>query len=182
MLNTGFHCTGISALGQGYPCWKRGSDPTQFLTSWLLALLARPVLIPPSLSQRLTFSLLSVTLLVSFGSSMLYGYNLAVVNSPAEVRDGQTLWEQGKWLCIPPLEGGGTAVQQPHIKTLAFSLSSRPERNGMGGTAESMFMCTKLVPLGRQGLEIWPQPPCFSLSALCAISKSSLGLSGAETC
>ncbi|NXL41180.1 GTR9 protein, partial [Podilymbus podiceps] len=30
-----------------------------------------------------TFPLLSVTLLVSFGSSMLYGYNLAVVNSPA---------------------------------------------------------------------------------------------------
>ncbi|XP_030132139.4 solute carrier family 2, facilitated glucose transporter member 5-like isoform X1 [Taeniopygia guttata] len=33
---------------------------------------------------HLTFPLLSVTLLVSFGSSMLYGYNLAVVNSPAE--------------------------------------------------------------------------------------------------
>ncbi|NXD01902.1 GTR9 protein, partial [Certhia familiaris] len=32
----------------------------------------------------ITFPLLSVTLLVSFGSSMLYGYNLAVVNSPAE--------------------------------------------------------------------------------------------------
>ncbi|KFV58107.1 Solute carrier family 2, facilitated glucose transporter member 9, partial [Tyto alba] len=31
----------------------------------------------------LAFPLLSVTLLVSFGSSMLYGYNLAVVNSPA---------------------------------------------------------------------------------------------------
>ncbi|NXF37360.1 GTR9 protein, partial [Nyctibius bracteatus] len=31
----------------------------------------------------LTFPLLSVTLLVSFGSSTLYGYNLAVVNSPA---------------------------------------------------------------------------------------------------
>ncbi|KFQ98078.1 Solute carrier family 2, facilitated glucose transporter member 9, partial [Opisthocomus hoazin] len=31
----------------------------------------------------LTLPLLSVTLLVSFGSSMLYGYNLAVVNSPA---------------------------------------------------------------------------------------------------
>ncbi|NXE81952.1 GTR9 protein, partial [Cochlearius cochlearius] len=30
----------------------------------------------------LTFPLLSVSLLVSFGSSMLYGYNLAVVNSP----------------------------------------------------------------------------------------------------
>uniref|UniRef100_A0A8C2UEQ7 Solute carrier family 2, facilitated glucose transporter member 5 n=1 Tax=Coturnix japonica TaxID=93934 RepID=A0A8C2UEQ7_COTJA len=33
--------------------------------------------------QRLTCPLISVTLLVSFGSSMLYGYNLAVVNSPA---------------------------------------------------------------------------------------------------
>ncbi|XP_035185978.1 solute carrier family 2, facilitated glucose transporter member 9-like [Oxyura jamaicensis] len=33
--------------------------------------------------RHLTFPLLSVTLLVSFGSSMLYGYNLAVVNSPA---------------------------------------------------------------------------------------------------
>uniref|UniRef100_A0A672TPB8 Solute carrier family 2, facilitated glucose transporter member 5 n=1 Tax=Strigops habroptila TaxID=2489341 RepID=A0A672TPB8_STRHB len=41
------------------------------------------VLIPLPLSQHLTFPLLSVTLLVSFGSSMLYGYNLAVVNSPA---------------------------------------------------------------------------------------------------
>ncbi|KAM6266178.1 solute carrier family 2, facilitated glucose transporter member 5-like [Porphyrio hochstetteri] len=40
----------------------------------------------PGLGQgcrHLTFPLLSVTLLVSFGSSMLYGYNLAVVNSPA---------------------------------------------------------------------------------------------------
>uniref|UniRef100_A0A8V0ZBK0 Solute carrier family 2, facilitated glucose transporter member 5 n=1 Tax=Gallus gallus TaxID=9031 RepID=A0A8V0ZBK0_CHICK len=35
------------------------------------------------ISGRLTCPLLSVTLLVSFGSSMLYGYNLAVVNSPA---------------------------------------------------------------------------------------------------
>uniref|UniRef100_A0A8C0IF16 Solute carrier family 2, facilitated glucose transporter member 5 n=1 Tax=Bubo bubo TaxID=30461 RepID=A0A8C0IF16_BUBBB len=45
--------------------------------------LAGDVLISPPLSQHLTFPLLSVTLLVSFGSSMLYGYNLAVVNSPA---------------------------------------------------------------------------------------------------
>ncbi|XP_007422141.1 solute carrier family 2, facilitated glucose transporter member 5-like [Python bivittatus] len=42
----------------------------------------------PSAFQRkitghLTFPLLAVTLLSSFGSSMLYGYNLAVVNSPA---------------------------------------------------------------------------------------------------
>ncbi|GLD60938.1 solute carrier family 2 member 15b, partial [Lates japonicus] len=33
---------------------------------------------------HLTKSLLAVAFLASFGSSMLYGYNLAVVNSPAE--------------------------------------------------------------------------------------------------
>lgn len=35
--------------------------------------------------QQLTASLLAVAFLTSFGSSMLYGYNLAVVNSPAGV-------------------------------------------------------------------------------------------------
>ncbi|XP_054839885.1 solute carrier family 2, facilitated glucose transporter member 9-like [Eublepharis macularius] len=35
------------------------------------------------MTGHLTFPLLAVTLLSSFGSSMLYGYNLAVVNSPA---------------------------------------------------------------------------------------------------
>lgn len=37
--------------------------------------------------QHLTSSLLAVAFLSSFGSSMLYGYNLAVVNSPAQVTD-----------------------------------------------------------------------------------------------
>ncbi|XP_072335845.1 solute carrier family 2 member 15b [Scyliorhinus torazame] len=36
------------------------------------------------ISGHLTWPLLSVTILTSFGSSMAYGYNLAVVNSPAE--------------------------------------------------------------------------------------------------
>ncbi|XP_065699555.1 solute carrier family 2, facilitated glucose transporter member 5-like [Patagioenas fasciata] len=35
------------------------------------------------ITGHLTFPLVSVAFLVSFGSSMLYGYNLAVVNSPA---------------------------------------------------------------------------------------------------
>lgn len=35
--------------------------------------------------QPLTKSLLAAAFLSSFGSSLLYGYNLAVVNSPAEV-------------------------------------------------------------------------------------------------
>lgn len=40
---------------------------------------------PPSFPQHLTKPLLAVAFLASFGSSMLYGFNLAVVNSPAQV-------------------------------------------------------------------------------------------------
>uniref|UniRef100_A0A8V5FKF4 Uncharacterized protein n=1 Tax=Melopsittacus undulatus TaxID=13146 RepID=A0A8V5FKF4_MELUD len=63
------------------------------------------VLIPLPLSQHLTFSLLSVTLLVSFGSSMLYGYNLAVVNSPHIKAFYNTTWSQryGHGLAPGPL-------------------------------------------------------------------------------
>ncbi|KAG5278629.1 hypothetical protein AALO_G00101050 [Alosa alosa] len=48
--------------------------------------MAEEVLIESSgkISGHLTKSLLAVAFLSSFGSSMLYGYNLAVVNSPAE--------------------------------------------------------------------------------------------------
>ncbi|KAG8435379.1 hypothetical protein GDO86_013364 [Hymenochirus boettgeri] len=44
----------------------------------------KKVLTSEQITGRLTFSLLAVSLLSSFGSSMLYGYNLAVVNSPSE--------------------------------------------------------------------------------------------------
>ncbi|XP_039639444.1 solute carrier family 2 member 15a [Perca fluviatilis] len=46
--------------------------------------MAEEVLIPSSgkITSQLTSSLLAVAFLTSFGSSMLYGYNLAVVNSP----------------------------------------------------------------------------------------------------
>ncbi|XP_073411906.1 solute carrier family 2, facilitated glucose transporter member 9-like isoform X6 [Dendrobates tinctorius] len=40
------------------------------------------------IAGHLTFPLLAVSLLSSFGSSMLYGYNLAVVNTPSEKRNG----------------------------------------------------------------------------------------------
>ncbi|XP_042315011.1 solute carrier family 2, facilitated glucose transporter member 9-like [Sceloporus undulatus] len=42
-----------------------------------------PSFIHRKITGHLTFPLLAVTVLSSFGSSMLYGYNLAVVNSPA---------------------------------------------------------------------------------------------------
>lgn len=142
------------------------------MTPWLLALLARAVLILPPLSQHLTFPLLSVTLLVSFGSSMLYGYNLAVVNSPAEVRVGQPLWEQGKWLCIPPLEGGVTAVQKPHT---GIFLEQPPRGEQHGRDVRVRVHVRQTGPLRKEGLQSWPQPPCSSLSAVCSIFKSSLG-------
>lgn len=49
-----------------------------------LALLCHVLMCTLCLTQ-LTKSLLAVAFLSSFGSSMLYGFNLAVVNSPAEV-------------------------------------------------------------------------------------------------
>ncbi|XP_061588614.1 solute carrier family 2 member 15b [Cololabis saira] len=52
-------------------------------------------------SGHLTPSLLAVAFLSSFGSSMLYGYNLAVVNSPSEYIKAfynETLIEQHDWI------------------------------------------------------------------------------------
>ena len=39
----------------------------------------------PFVPQRLTLVLALATLIAPFGSSFQYGYNVAVVNSPAEV-------------------------------------------------------------------------------------------------
>ncbi|TKS69116.1 Solute carrier family 2, facilitated glucose transporter member 5 [Collichthys lucidus] len=50
--------------------------------------------------KHLTKSLLAVAFLASFGSSMLYGYNLAVVNSPAQfIKDfyNESLIEEFDW-------------------------------------------------------------------------------------
>lgn len=49
--------------------------------------------------QHLTKSLLAVAFLSSFGSSMLYGYNLAVVNSPSQVgvTGGRLHWSHVAW-------------------------------------------------------------------------------------
>ncbi|XP_015239790.1 PREDICTED: solute carrier family 2, facilitated glucose transporter member 5-like [Cyprinodon variegatus] len=52
------------------------------------------------ITGNLTWSLLAVAFLASFGSSMLYGFNLAVVNSPAEYIKAfynETLTENHHW-------------------------------------------------------------------------------------
>jgi len=116
---------------------------------------AGAVLIPPLLSQHLTLPLLSVTLLVSFGSSMLYGYNLAVVNSPAVVREGQPLREQGKGSASLPgrVEGSLPTSKCWHFPwAFPWACREQPEeRDGVGG---SLCSCTppKLANPGRQGL------------------------------
>lgn len=124
-----------------------------------LAFLARAVLIHlPSLSQNLTFPLVSVTLLVSFGSSMLYGYNLAVVNSPAVVRKGQPAWEQGKGSVSLPGRVEGSLPGNPASKCWHFPWAvdhreQSEEKDGMGGTLEPVCLYPPmLVTPGRQEL------------------------------
>lgn len=70
-------------------------------------------------------------------------------------------------MALHPSSGGwrDSCPAAPHQNT-GILLEQSPERNGMGRTSESMFMYSKLVSLGKQGLESWLQPPCFSLSAL----------------
>ncbi|NXS55380.1 GTR9 protein, partial [Brachypteracias leptosomus] len=88
----------------------------------------------------LTFSLLSATLLVSFGSSMLYGYNLAVVNSPAEHIKTfyNATWSQryGHGLALAPL-------------TLLYSLTV--SIFALGGLVGSLLVGVLVERYGRNG-------------------------------
>ncbi|NXP75336.1 GTR9 protein, partial [Ramphastos sulfuratus] len=88
----------------------------------------------------LTFPLLSVTLLVSFGSSMLYGYNLAVVNSPAVHIKAfyNTTWAQryGHGLAPGPL-------------TLLYSLTV--SIFALGGLVGSLLVGVLVDRYGRNG-------------------------------
>ncbi|XP_071895825.1 solute carrier family 2, facilitated glucose transporter member 9-like isoform X6 [Anas platyrhynchos] len=92
------------------------------------------------ITRRLTFPLLSVTLLVSFGSSMLYGYNLAVVNSPAvHIKDFyNTTWSQryGHGLAPGPL-------------TLLYSLTV--STFALGGLGGSLLVGLLVAHYGRRG-------------------------------
>lgn len=129
------------------------------------------VLIPSPLPQRLTFPLLSVTLLVSFGSSMLYGYNLAVVNSPAVVRDGVRVvrdslaGSRAQWWDPGPMPNAG------------FALKPTPER-----AAQGQEQCVRDVGPW-VGVTPWKaglgKPPAAT-PALRGSPKSSLNPTGTE--
>ncbi|XP_074963816.1 solute carrier family 2, facilitated glucose transporter member 9-like isoform X1 [Phalacrocorax aristotelis] len=92
------------------------------------------------ITGHLTFPLLLVTFLVSFGSSMLYGYNLAVVNSPAVYIKAfyNTTWSRryGHGLASGPL-------------TLLYSLTV--SIFALGGLVGSLLVGLLVERYGRNG-------------------------------
>uniref|UniRef100_A0A8B9RWZ3 Major facilitator superfamily (MFS) profile domain-containing protein n=1 Tax=Accipiter nisus TaxID=211598 RepID=A0A8B9RWZ3_9AVES len=93
------------------------------------------------ITGHLTFPLLSVTFLVSFGSSMLYGYNLAVMNSPAVHIKAfyNATWSQryGHGLASGPL-------------TLLYSLTV--SIFALGGLVGSLLVGVLVEQYGRNGV------------------------------
>ncbi|XP_021253215.1 solute carrier family 2, facilitated glucose transporter member 5-like [Numida meleagris] len=120
--------------------------------SQALGLLSSPPPHPPTdekgtpqpsrdIGGRLTCPLLSVTLLVSFGSSMLYGYNLAVVNSPAAHIKAfyNATWSQRYGHGLPP--GSLTLLYSLTISIFA-----------LGGLGGSLLVGTLVTRYGRHGM------------------------------
>uniref|UniRef100_A0A8C9SQ15 Solute carrier family 2 member 15a n=1 Tax=Scleropages formosus TaxID=113540 RepID=A0A8C9SQ15_SCLFO len=108
---------------------------------------------------HLTTSLLAVTLLTSFGSSMLYGYNLAVVNSPAGyIKDfyNRTI-----------VSRNGTGVSE---KTLTVMYSLTVSVFAIGGLVGSLLVGILVTKFGRKGTVV-------NSSVLVFIAGSLMGLS-----
>ncbi|XP_018430901.1 PREDICTED: solute carrier family 2, facilitated glucose transporter member 9-like, partial [Nanorana parkeri] len=109
---------------------------------------------------RLTFPLLAVALLTSFGSSMLYGFNLAVVNSPSEHIKAfyNSTWHQryGQFLEQGPL-------------TILYSLTVSVF--ALGGMLGSLFVGILVSRLGRKGTVIKSSPLVFIAGALMGFSR-----------
>ncbi|XP_063347662.1 solute carrier family 2 member 15a [Pelmatolapia mariae] len=104
--------------------------------------MAEEVLIPPSgkITSHLTASLLAVAFLTSFGSSMLYGYNLAVVNSPAVyIKDFYNKTVVGR---------NGTGLSEETL-TLMYSLTVSVF--AVGGLLGSLIVGMLVTRYGRKG-------------------------------
>ncbi|TMS23738.1 Solute carrier family 2, facilitated glucose transporter member 9 [Larimichthys crocea] len=90
--------------------------------------------------KHLTKSLLAVAFLASFGSSMLYGYNLAVVNSPAQfIKDfyNESLIEEFDW------------TLDEEVVTVLYSLTV--SIFAIGGMAGSLLVGKLVTKYGRKG-------------------------------
>ncbi|XP_066477571.1 solute carrier family 2, facilitated glucose transporter member 9-like [Tiliqua scincoides] len=124
---------------------------------------SRPPLVShKKISGHLTFPLLAVTVLSSFGSSMLYGYNLAVVNSPAVHIKAfyNATWSRryGKGLAQGPL-------------TLMYSLTV--SIFALGGLVGSLPVGMLVTHYGRNGTLVRSNLLVFLAGMLMGLSRYS---------
>ncbi|KAM8924470.1 solute carrier family 2, facilitated glucose transporter member 9-like [Pelodytes ibericus] len=112
------------------------------------------------ITGHLTFPLLAVSLLSSFGSSMLYGYNLAVVNSPSEFIKA---FYNATWV---------RRYQQPLAEnqlTLMYSLTVSVF--ALGGMLGSLMVGVLVSRFGRKGTVIASAPLVFIAGGLMGFSR-----------
>ncbi|TRY92326.1 hypothetical protein DNTS_029283 [Danionella cerebrum] len=111
-------------------------------------------------TRHLTTSLLAVAFLSSFGSSMLYGYNLAVVNSPAEyIKDffNQTI-----------VRRNGSGVDE---ETLTLMYSITVSIFAIGGLAGSLTVGMLVTRFGRKGTLVYSTVLVFIAGGLMGSSR-----------
>ncbi|KAL3972530.1 alpha-amylase [Sarotherodon galilaeus] len=124
--------------------------------------MAEEVLIPPSgkITSHLTASLLAVAFLTSFGSSMLYGYNLAVVNSPAVyIKDFYNKTVVGR---------NGTGLSEETL-TLMYSLTVSVF--AVGGLLGSLIVGMLVTRYGRKGTVVNTTVLVFIAGLLMGFSR-----------
>uniref|UniRef100_A0A8C6WXQ2 Solute carrier family 2 member 15b n=1 Tax=Neogobius melanostomus TaxID=47308 RepID=A0A8C6WXQ2_9GOBI len=113
------------------------------------------------MSGHLTPSLLLVAFLSSFGSSMLYGFNLAVVNSPAQyIKDfyNETLTEEYGW------------ETDEEFLTVLYSLTV--SIFAVGGMTGALLVGRLVTTYGRKGTLVRITVLVFIGGALMAFSRS----------
>uniref|UniRef100_A0AAQ5ZPN7 Solute carrier family 2 member 15b n=1 Tax=Amphiprion ocellaris TaxID=80972 RepID=A0AAQ5ZPN7_AMPOC len=110
--------------------------------------------------QHLTKSLLAVAFLASFGSSMLYGYNLAVVNSPAQyIKEfyNETMIETYDWT--------------PHEEVLTVLYSLTVSIFAIGGMTGALLVGRLVTTFGRKGTLVKSTGLVFIGGALMGFSR-----------
>ncbi|XP_033885763.1 solute carrier family 2, facilitated glucose transporter member 5-like isoform X1 [Acipenser ruthenus] len=109
---------------------------------------------------HLTSSLIAVALLASFGSSMLYGYNLAVVNSPAEhIKE----FYNRTWL-----SRNHTGLSK---ETLTLLYSFTVSVFAIGGLLGSLLVGMLVTKFGRKGTLVYCTVLVFIAGALMGFSR-----------
>ncbi|KAI4832542.1 hypothetical protein KUCAC02_015506 [Chaenocephalus aceratus] len=110
---------------------------------------------------HLTKSLLAVAFLASFGSSMLYGFNLAVVNSPAQYIKNfynETLTESYNWI--------------PDERHLTILYSVTVSIFAIGGMTGALLVGKLVTKFGRKGTLVRATVLVFIGGALMGFSRS----------